>query len=96
MNKKLVTTITAALVALTGAGCATQTQTEREFGDAVRAVTSAQTYDIGASVYANDEAVTGGDPDRIEAVINMHGTDIGNPTSVQRPVRIGVSNGTTQ
>lgn len=53
-------------------GCATQSATEANFGDAVREVTMKQTHDIGATLDSEPNAVVGADPYQLENVINAH------------------------
>jgi hypothetical protein len=67
---RLLVTIIAALTF--AGGCVSQTQTEREFGDAVRAVSTSQIYDMGAAQYPDKDPVTGGHPDRIENAVRVH------------------------
>jgi hypothetical protein len=91
MNKNTILTIVAVPALLITAGCAmqSQTQTEREFGDSVRSVTTGQTYDIGAALFPNDDAVTGGDAERLENVAIMHSGDVGDAGKVQQPLVVG-------
>lgn len=72
MNRKLVASvITVSLATLLG-GCASQTTTEASFGNAVREVTMKQTYDVGATLESDPEAVVGADPYQLENVVNAH------------------------
>jgi hypothetical protein len=87
--------IAAVLVVATGViqgGCASQTTTETNFGDAVREVTMNQTYDLGASVFSNSDPVVGGDPYQLENVINTHRERSSQPSNVGSEIRIGTSN----
>ena len=76
------------------AGCASQTTTEREFGDSVRATTQGQIHDIGAALYPNKEAVTGGNPDRLENVVKTHYSAPPSGSRVEAPISMGVGNST--
>lgn len=83
---KVIATVTALLLA---AGCATQIGTESQFGDAVRAVTTAQIHDMGAAQYPAADAVTGGHPDRIENVIKAHAEQAAGDDDVADPIEFG-------
>jgi hypothetical protein len=72
MNRKLTNTLIAVTVAVIQLGCASQPATEAQFGNAVRSVTLNQIHDKGAAVFSNSDAVTGGDPYRLENVVNAH------------------------
>ncbi len=72
------------------AGCVTQTPTEREFGNAVRSVTTHQIHDVGAALYPPEDAVTGGNPDRLENVVKGHATDVDAGNDVRTPITIGL------
>lgn len=72
MNIKLGIIATAGAASLALAACATETRTEREFGDSVRAVATGQIHDMGAAQYPDKNAVTGGPGDRFENVIKAH------------------------
>ena len=87
--------IAAVLVVATGviqSGCASQTTTETNFGDAVREATMNQTYDLGASVFSNSDPVVGGDPYQLENVINSHRERSSQPSNVGSEIRIGTGN----
>ena len=72
MNKNLAgSTLIIAAVVLIG-GCATQSATEANFGNSVREVTMQQTYDIGATLDSEPEAIVGADAYQLENVINAH------------------------
>jgi hypothetical protein len=66
-------------------GCA-ETRTEREFGDSVREVMTKQIHDPGAAALPKSDAVTGGDPTRLEAVLEAHRGDVADTASVAKPV----------
>lgn len=93
MNTKLIYTAIWTIACTLMVGCASQSTTEREFGNAVRAATQNQIHDIGAALYPNTDAVTGGNPDRLENVVKTHygETPSGN---VQAPISVGVGNST--
>ena len=79
--------ILAATVAV-AAGCATQTRTESEFGDSVRAVSTSQIYDLGAAQYPAEEAVTGGNPDRLANVVKSHRENVGEAQQVKQSIQV--------
>ena len=91
MNKAICSAVLLACVV--ASGCASQTRTEREFGDSVRAVTSNQVYDKVAAVTPSTEAVTGGQPDQLEAVMTTHQENVSNAQQVQRPINMGIGSG---
>lgn len=76
MNNNLMRAILAIAATTILGGCASQSRTEAEFGDSVRNVTMNQIHNKGAAVYSNSDAVTGGDPYRLENVVNTHRGDV--------------------
>ena len=72
MNKRKMSTVIAVTLAALLGGCASQETTETGFGNAVREVMMNQTYDIGATLESEPEAVVGADPYQLENVINAH------------------------
>ena len=91
VNLRDIATVALA-IALAG-GCASQTATEREFGNSVRAVTAGQIHDMNAALNPQTSAVTGGNGDRLEVVINAHVNDVPQTQNVQQPVSINISSG---
>lgn len=89
MNTNLKLPVTVLAFALV-TGCASQTKTEREFGNTVRAVSLAQIHDMGAALYPETEAVTGGSPDRLENVVKTHSADADDGSRVRKPLRTGL------
>ena len=83
-NILLPSALLAACAVLT-AGCA-ETRTEREFGDSVREVMTKQIHDPGAAALPKSDAITGGDPTRLEAVLEGHRGDVADTSSVSEPV----------
>ena len=83
-NILLSSALLAACAALT-TGCA-ETRTEREFGDSVREVMTKQIHDPGAAALPKSDAVTGGDPTRLEAVLESHRGDVADTSNVSKPV----------
>ena len=79
--------LTAATIVLL-AGCATETRLEREFGDAVRAVSTSQIHDMGAAQYPNKDSVTGGNVDRLENVVKSHAEGVGDASQVRKTISI--------
>ena len=82
--------LAASLVAM--AGCASQSRTERDFGDAVRQVTQAQIYDANAAANPDPAPVVGGDPDRLNNSLDGHRKDVASPAGVAAPVTVNVGN----
>ena len=71
------------------AGCASQTRTEQEFGDAVRAVNTAQIHDLDAAQYPAKDAVTGGNAERLENVVRGHTENVSQPEQVNTNLATG-------
>ncbi len=92
MNRNLIAAVMVLAIGVIQSGCASQTATEANFGDAVREVTMNQTYDLGASIYSDSEAVVGGDPYQLENVINAHRERSSQPQQVGSEIRVGSSN----
>lgn len=93
MKNHLQTVLLLAVAGALAAGCAKQTRTEREFGNAVRMVTTNQVYDVGTKLNPSRDAVTGGSPDRLQKVVEAHAGDVSESQGVQRPIAPGVSGG---
>jgi hypothetical protein len=92
MNRNLIAAVMVVATGVIQGGCASQTVTEDNFGDAVREVMMNQTYDLGASVFSNSDPVVGGDPYQLENVINAHRERSSQPSTVGSAIRIGTSN----
>ena len=90
MNRNLIAAVMVRATGVIQSGCASQTATEANFGDAVREVRMNQTYNLGASIYSESEAVVGGDPYQLENVINAHRERFSQPGQVVSEIRIGV------
>ena len=93
MNRYVKITIFAMAFSCFAAGCSWQTRTERDFGDAVRTVNSNQIYDKAAGAMPSTDAVQGGDPYRLEAVVTSHHTDVSQPQQVESSMSVGVRSG---
>jgi hypothetical protein len=91
MKIKLFVITTLATGCALASGCATQTDTESDFGNSVRAVTASQTYDMGAALYPDKEAITGGNGDRLEKVVNVHSGNVSSPSTVAKPISLNTS-----
>lgn len=87
MNKKSIAI--AAIACALAAGCASQTPTERDFGESVRAVTRAQIHNMDAALYPQKEAVTGGHTGRLESVMEAHGGAVDDGSAVRQAISIG-------
>jgi len=92
MNRNLIAAVMVVATGVIQGGCASQTATEADFGDAVREVMMNQTYDLGASVFSNSDPVVGGDPYQLENVINTHRERSSQPSNVGSEIRIGTGN----
>ena len=92
MNRNLMAAVTVVATGFIQSGCASQTTTEANFGDAVREVTMNQTYDLGASAFSNSDPVVGGDPYQLENVINTHREGSSKPNNVATEIQIATGN----
>lgn len=93
MNRKQIAALIVVATGVIQSGCASQTTTEANFGNAVRDVTMNQTYDLGATLYSEPEAVVGGDPYQLENVINAHRERSSQPSNVGSEIRVGAGSG---
>ncbi len=93
MKTKAIQFMAATAFAILFAGCAATSQTETEFGDAVRQVFKAQYYDANAAANPDPAAVTGGDPERLNNTLDGHRKDVASPQSVEQGVTINVGGG---
>jgi len=95
-NRKIVSLVVAAFVAVI-AGCATSdSRTEAAFGDAVRQVNHAQIYDTNAAENPDPAPVLGGDPERLNNTLSGHRKDVASPSSVGSPITINVGGDSQQ
>ena len=92
MSRKQMAALVIVATGFIQSGCASQTTTEANFGDAVREVTMNQTYDPGAAASNASEAVVGGDPYQLENVINQHREGSSRPSNVGSGIRVGTGN----
>lgn len=81
MNMNLKSVVLTCLITAIGTGCAAQSQTEADFGKAVRSVTVSQYHDPLAAMYPNEDPVTGGDTYRLENVVNSYRIEGAQPSS---------------
>lgn len=91
MNKNATLATAVALACGITAGCASQTRTEAEFGDSVRAMIASQTYDSYAANSPDPNPVTGGDGARLEKIVEAYRGDVPQPQSVTVPMQTGKS-----
>ncbi len=94
--KNVIQPLALVLACAVVAGCASQTRTEAEFGDSVRAMTTHQIYDMDAAMFPSKDAVTGGDADQLEAVINAHKGQVSEAQQVQKPISLQMGSGTSR
>jgi hypothetical protein len=71
------------------AGCES-TQTEREYGAAVRQMINAQTYDPSTLTNPSAEPVEGADPDMVNAAIKVFREHVSRPEDVGQDIVIQV------
>jgi hypothetical protein len=91
MSSKFAVTISVLAATLLCSGCSsTPKGVEARFGDSVRSVMENQTYDKNAAANPSSIPVTGGNPDRIDAVVEGHAGDVSNAAAVSQPIRVGV------
>jgi hypothetical protein len=74
------TRTTAIAAALLLFGCANQPSTEGQFGDSVRHMTGQQIYDLDAAYNPDPEPLAGGNPDRLNGVVDSHRNNAEDPT----------------
>lgn len=67
-----------------------QSRMEAEFGDSVRATTEGQIYDLNAALNPDPNAVLGGDPDRLDNILDVHREDISRPAEESGPITINL------
>jgi len=79
------------LVALGVSACATQSQSEQEFGDSVRHVVQAQKANPDASLNPDPNPIMHGDGARLEPVVEAYRTDTGSREGVERDILIDIS-----
>lgn len=81
---------TATILLVMLSACSSQpTNTESEFGKAVRSVMANQIHNVGSATSPAQDAVTGGNPDRLENVVKSHAENVGDAGRVQAPVSVG-------
>jgi type IV pilus biogenesis protein CpaD/CtpE len=79
------------LVALALGGCATQSESEKEFGQSVRHVVQAQKANPDASANPDPTPIMQGDGARLEPVLDAYRTDTGARENVERDILIDIS-----
>ena len=89
MKMRTVTTISILAAAMLCGACASHTGSEEAFGDSVRSVVHNQTYDKNAAANPSSLAITGGNADRIEMVVEGHAGTTSDAAAIARPIRIG-------
>jgi type IV pilus biogenesis protein CpaD/CtpE len=83
-----------ALATLLAGACANEpTLTERNFGDSVREMINAQTYDPSTLSAPSTEPVEGSDGRRSENVLEVYRTDIAKPEVVRDEIVLSVGGG---
>jgi hypothetical protein len=89
INKDKLKCVGLVAALLLAAGCA-ETPTERDFGNSVREVMSKQIADPHAAALPSSDPITGGHAGRLEGVIEAHGTDVSDSSSISKPVSVDV------
>lgn len=88
----LTRTGVAILVGLGVSACASQSQSEKNFGESVRHVVQAQKANPEASRNPDPNPIMHGDGARLEPVVDAYRTDTGSRESVERDILIDISN----
>lgn len=82
------------LPALWLTACATEpTMTEENFGDSVRQMIRAQTYDPSTLTSPSTEAIDSTDGQMLEGALKAYRETVADPASVGNEISIGVGNG---
>ena len=77
----------AAMVLLSG--CSHQAGTKAQFGDTVRHMTEQQIYNLDAAYNPDPEPLMGGNPDRLNDVVDSHRNNAEDPTEDRGALRMG-------
>ena len=78
-------------LAIAAAGCSTdQTRTEADYGRSVREMINAQVADPATLTNPSSAAVTGADPDMVNAAINAMRGHVAQPGDVKRDIVLQV------
>ena len=89
----LATLVGLPVVAILGACTTEPTLTERNFGDSVRQMIQAQTYDPSTLETPSTETIESSDGRRLGNVLEAYRTDVAKPESVNEDVVISVDGG---
>ena len=91
MNRKIIRIVSCLLGVGLLSGCHHyQNRTETEYGDSVKSVTQGQIYDLNAALNPDPNAVLGGDPDRLNNILDVHREDISKPAEESGPITINL------
>lgn len=91
MNTTNCLKVTPVLAALLLGACATDPGlTEQNFGESVRQMIRAQTYDPSTLSSPSDEAVEGTDGQMLEGTLEAYRETVSNPDAVGRDITISV------
>jgi hypothetical protein len=91
--RTLATPVGLLAVCLLG-GCATEpTLTERNFGDSVRNMVQAQTYDASTLTNPSSAAIDGTDGQKLESAVEVYRGTSGDTESVGSEININVGGG---
>jgi hypothetical protein len=79
----------AAIATILLAGCAHQSGTKAQFGDSVRHMTEQQIYNLDAAHNPDSEPPMGGNPDRLNGVVDSHRNNAEDQTEDRGALRMG-------
>ncbi len=89
MSKNTILTSQLLIAVVLASGCSPQpTVPVAEFGSSVRNVMGSQIHDPEAATNPDPDAIEGGDPYRLDAVLDALRSDVAKPQEVQQPIVI--------
>ena len=93
MNIRLLTTLSALILATAIAGCNAYPTVERDFGNSVRHMVQSQQVTSGP---VSLEPVEGGDGDRLNAAFEVYRSDVSRPEQPGQSVSIDIGSALSQ
>jgi hypothetical protein len=92
MKAKQILTLASLLSALLLTACATSkpTMTEQQFGDSVRQMIRAQTYDAATLSGPSEDVIDRTDGPLLEGALESYRGNVADPASVSEPITISV------
>ena len=89
MSKNTILISQLLIAVVLASGCSPQpTVPVAQLGDSVRSVMGNQIHDPEAAINPDPNAVEGGDPYRLDAVLDAFRSDVSKPQDVQQPIVI--------